>query len=280
LTEANVSKALGGTAASFLGAGTFGETWRVDGVDAGGGPETYAAKFLKPQYFQAALADRETGWLRRMNTPGIVRLFDVRTFTVEDAGHTTLLCEFIEGGSVADKAALAPPSHDEVIDFGDALLRAVEHVHEAKAVHRDIKPANVLLRAGRWADPVLIDFGLAKGAGDLTITRYPAQMGSLLWMSPEQLRGERARNASDLWACGVVLYELLSGGMHPYLDVDELRRVGAQADEIAELVDGPPRALPDGVPIALQEVVSKLLSMKGWARGSARRAVQMLEEMR
>lgn len=277
LTEDNVAKVLGGREAVFLGVGTYGDTWKVAGVQHGDRPTTVAAKFLKPEYFQAALADRETGWLRRLNNPGIVRLFDVRTVDVEGTDHTVLLCEFVEGGSVADKVAVESPSEREVVDFATALLRAVEHVHDAGAVHRDLKPANLLLRGGRWSEPVLIDFGLAKGAGDLTITRYPSMMGSFLWMSPEQLRGERARNASDLWACGVIIHELLSGGVHPFLDVAELTRVGAQPDELAELVDGPPRALPASVSPALQAVVIKLLSMKAWARGSARRAVEMLE---
>lgn len=279
LSADNVASALGGNDATFLGVGTYGDTWKVAGIDSGDGPTTVAAKFLKPEYFQAALADRETGWLRRLNSRGVVRLFDVRTVDVEGTDHTVLLCEFVEGGSVADKVAVATPSERDVVDFAVALLRAVEHVHDAGAVHRDLKPANILLRHGRWSEPVLIDFGLAKGAGDLTITRYPSMMGSFLWMSPEQLRGERARNASDLWACGVIIHELLSGGVHPFLDVAELTRVGAQPDELAELVDGPPRALPASVSPELQAVVIKLLSMKAWARGSARRAAEMLEEI-
>ncbi|MDD1386821.1 serine/threonine-protein kinase [Curtobacterium poinsettiae] len=279
LTADNVSTALGGDSAVFLGAGTFGETWRVHGVDVAGTSTTVAAKILKPEQFHTALAERETAWLRRMDAPGIVQLLDVLTVQVDAVDHTVLVCEFIAGGSVAENVAEAAPTEADVTAFAIALLRAVEHVHDADAVHRDIKPANIMLRDGRWDSPALIDFGLAKGPGDIAVTQYPAWRGSLPWMSPEQLRGDRARKASDLWACGVVLHELLSGGTHPFLDLDELRRVGVAPDEIAELVDGPPRALPETVSQPLQDVVGKLLSMKAWSRGSARRAAEMLENL-
>lgn len=280
LTAENVTGALGGDDAEFLGTGTFGETWRVDGVDVGNGPEPVAAKFLKPEQFHHALAERETAWLRRMDAPGVVRLHDVRNVHVEDTAHTVLVCEFIPGGSLADKVVLGDPDDSDIVELAIGLLPAVEHVHDAEAVHRDIKPANLMLRDGRWDHPVPIDFGLAKGQNDITITAYPALRGSLPWMSPEQLRGERARKASDLWACGVIFHGLLSGGSHPFLDLDRIRRFGATPDEIAELVDGPPRALPVTVPTPLQDVVGKLLSMKAWARGSARRAAEMLEDLR
>jgi eukaryotic-like serine/threonine-protein kinase len=278
LTASNVAAALGGSDAVLLGSGTYGQTWRVVGVDLGDGPVVVAAKFLRPEHFNTTLAERETGWLRKMDSAGVVRLLDVATVEVEEVEHTVLFCEFIDGGSVADNVVSQPPSVADVIAFAAALLASVEHVHEAGAVHRDIKPANILLRHGRWDSPVLIDFGLVKGAGDLTITRYPQQMGSLWWMSPEQLRGERARNSSDMWACGVVLFELLCGD-HPFLDLDEINRVGAQADEIAELLEGPPRAFPASVPEALQAAVTKLLAQEGWARGSARVATETFKGM-
>lgn len=279
LSALNVAGALGGSEATFLGAGTFGETWRVVDVDLGDGPTVIAAKFLRPEHFSTTLAERETGWLRRMDSPGIVRLLDVRAVDIEGVEHTVLFCEYISGGSVAENAATNPPSEADVLAFAAALLTSVEHVHAAEAVHRDIKPANILLRDGRWDSPVLIDFGLVKGAGDMTITMYPQQMGTLLWMSPEQLRGERARNSADMWACGVVIYELLSAGVHPFLDLEELRHVGAQPNEIAELVVGPPKALPESVSEATQAVVVKLLAEDGWARGSARVAAHKFEEL-
>lgn len=279
LTAANVAEALHGESASLLGSGTFGQTWRVEGVNLGDGPTVVAAKFLRPEHFNTTLAERETGWLRKMDSGGIVRLLDVATVEVEDVEHTVLFCEFIDGGSVADNFITHPPTISEVIAFATALLETVQHVHGASAVHRDIKPANILLRDGRWDSPVLIDFGLVKGAGDVTITRYPQQMGSLWWMSPEQLRGERARNSSDMWACGVVLFGLLCNGDHPFLDLAEIRRVGAQPDEIAELLEGPPRAFPAGVPDALQAAITKLLAQEGWARGSARVAAEIFKGM-
>lgn len=277
LTKRDVITALGGSDATLLGHGTFGETWRVDGVNSGGGYKTIAAKFLRPDHFDATLAERETNWLRRLRSTGIVQLLDVVELAVSGTLHTVLLCEYIDGGSVQQKSAAGFPTEAEVITFAAALLTGVKHVHAAKAVHRDIKPANIMLSGGAWASPVLIDFGLVKGLGDATITRYPQQVGSVLWMAPEQLRGERARNASDIWACGVVIYQLLAAGAHPFFEPSRLS--GVQPDELAELVDGPPLALSDSVSEPVRAIVTRMLSHQGWARGSAQRAAQNFKDL-
>lgn len=277
LAKADVIAALKGSNATLLGYGTFGETWRVDRVKVGDGHKTVAAKFLNPDHFDATLAERETNWLRRLHCAEIVKLHDVAELVVGGVLHTVLLCEYIAGGSVQQNSASKFPTEAEVIAFAAALLTGVKQVHAAKAVHRDIKPANIMLNAGAWESPVLIDFGLVKGLGDSTITRYPQRVGSVLWMAPEQLRGERARNASDIWACGVVIYQLLASGAHPFFEPSRL--AGVQPDELAELVDGPPHALPQAVSEPVQEIVTRMLSLQGWARGSAQRAAQNFKDL-
>ena len=121
------------------------------------------------------------------------------------------------------------PSVDEAVEFLQGLLTGVGHMHEQQTVHRDIKPANIALHGGDWSRPVLLDLGLARGAGEATITAYPSLLGTPAYMAPEQLQCQPARQASDLFAAGVTVRELL-GGRHPFYDPGRLpaRRHGRQ----------------------------------------------------
>ena len=108
--ETELVAVLGASSASFLGHGTFGDTWRVDGLDGGG--ETVAVKVLRPEHFNPALLGREAGSLRDFSHPGIVALLDVRKVALEGEERHILVCEFIDGGSVGDSLrSKGIPSH-------------------------------------------------------------------------------------------------------------------------------------------------------------------------
>ena len=103
------------------------------------------------------------------------------------------------------------PQRDEAIDIAVQVARGLAAAHEKGIVHRDVKPANIMLtQAGR---AVILDFGLAKLAGSLAITRTGSTLGTAAYMSPEQVRGEEVDNRADLWSLGVVLYEMLEGNV-------------------------------------------------------------------
>lgn len=272
--ETSLAKALSADFAHFLGSGTYGETWCVRGMD--GTADDHAVKVLKPEYFHAARVQREIQGLQRFEHPGIVRLFDVRTITLGSESRTALVCEYIEGGSVHDALRAGRfPTKKEAKEFARGLLEAVAELHATDTIHRDIKPANIMLRDGDWAKPVLIDFGLARSLSDKTFTRYPARVGSLLWMSPEQLSAERARKASDIWACGVVLHSVISGE-HPFVDMAALEHL--DEDELYDLVTVPPKPLPEDAPKSLSGLVSRFLTAEPlYSRGTAQRAVADLK---
>lgn len=271
--EQDLATALGASSVSFLDSGTFGETWYA--VDIDGVPGPVAVKVLKAEYFNPRLLARETSNLDAFDHANIVHLHGVRTISLQGVERHVIVCEYIEGGSANDALRTRGlPSHKHVRKFALGLFEAVAELHSQDLIHRDLKPANVMLREGKWKHPVLIDFGLVRSLTGDTMTKYPAMVGSLPWMAPEQLQGEKARKACDNWACGVILYQLLTG-THPFFHgVD----IGAlEAEELVDIVSVPPRALPEDVPADLAEVVMRLLTPEpAGARGSASRALKDL----
>ncbi len=200
---------------------------------------------------------REGEAVAKLTHPGIVRVLEVG----EDRGLPFLVMEHVAGRNLAaelsaskagQKTALpATPGAQRaaVTAWVRAVAEAVHYAHERGVVHRDIKPANVILRAD--ATPCLVDFGLARDAGNETVTGTGDLEGTPVYMSPEQVRGERARvdARTDVYALGVMLYELLSG-QRPFegeTPRETLRRV-EQADPT------PLRRLAPGVPAPLARI--------------------------
>ncbi|CAH0172909.1 serine/threonine-protein kinase [Microbacterium sp. Bi128] len=272
--ENDLTAALRASSATFLGSGTFGDTWCA--VDISGIPGPVAVKVLKPEYFNPRLLARETANLNEFDHDNIVRLFDVRTINLQGVERHVIVCEYIDGGNVEDSLrARGLPSHKQVRKFARGLFGAVAELHSKDKIHRDLKPANIMLRDGKWKQPVLIDFGLVRSLTGDTMTRYPAMVGSLPWMAPEQLQGEKARKACDNWACGVILYQLLTG-THPFFHGVTIGAL--EAEELVDLVSVPPRSLPANVPADLTELVVRLLTPEpAGARGSAGRALKDLQ---
>ncbi|MGC5225315.1 serine/threonine protein kinase [Micromonospora sp. DT81.3] len=271
--EDELAVALGASSVSFLGRGTFGDTWRA--LDLDGIPEPLAVKVLRAEFFNPRLLARETSNLNEFDHDNIVRLHSVQTITFQGEEHHVIVCEYIDGGSAGQALrAGARPSYKHIRKFAQGLFEAVVELHAKDKIHRDLKPDNIMLRDGKWKQPVLIDFGLVRSLTGDTMTNYPAMVGSIPWMAPEQLQGEKARKACDNWACGVILYQLLTG-THPFFQGVDIRAM--EPEELVDLVSVPPPPLPAEVPNDLAEVVIRLLTPDPpGARGSAARALKTL----
>jgi eukaryotic-like serine/threonine-protein kinase len=199
---------------SPLGAGGMGEVYKARDGRLG---RTVAVKVLP----EAAAADpsfrarfeREARAIAALSHPHICAIYDVGQSA--DAGHAVdfIVMEYLEGETLADRLnrAGALPL-DQVLTIGVAVADALDRAHRAGIVHRDLKPANVMLsRSG----PKLLDFGLAKplhdDSGDETtkaLTDRHTIVGTIHYMAPEQVEGRPPDQRTDLWALGVMLYEM------------------------------------------------------------------------
>jgi eukaryotic-like serine/threonine-protein kinase len=165
-----------------------------------------------------------------------------------------LVMEEIAGASLKELVPRAPLPAEEVARLGIAIATALHAMHQQDAIHLDLKPANVLFRA--TGEAVLIDFGLAHHAHypDLLAEEYRRPIGSAPYISPEQVVGERSDPRSDLFALGVILYELATGRLpfgSPTSEAGLRRRLWRDPP--------PPRALEPALPEWLQEVVLRCL---------------------
>jgi serine/threonine-protein kinase len=142
----------------------------------------------------------------RLNDARVVQIYDVG----EQDGQLYFSMQYIEGTTLARRAAGGPLPPREAARIVAAVARAVHHAHENGVVHRDLKPSNVLLdHAG---EPHVTDFGLARRVeGGESLTRTGAIVGTPSYMAPEQAEGSRGTPASDIYSLGALLYHLLTG---------------------------------------------------------------------
>lgn len=164
--------------------------------------------------------DREAQTAAALSHPNLVAVYDYGS----EGNRPYLVSEYIDGPSLEKlhQSGDAPPA-DLV---AEALLAALGHIHAAGIVHRDVKPGNVLVES--WERILLTDFGIAQSTEETRLTHAHHVVGTRDFLAPEVMRGERATPASDLFACGVVLRELLEPGDAPALE--ELTRRLTKAD--------------------------------------------------
>lgn len=189
--------------------------------------------------------------------PNIVAVYDSHDRMALDDGRDGppyIVMEFVEGGDLKTRiAARARFTPTEIAQVMGQLLAALHHAHQRGVVHRDVKPANVLIRPnGRLK---LTDFGIARIA-DSDLTQTGEVMGTLTYMSPEQLTGAPVDARADVYACGVIFYELLTG---------EAPFIGAATTIMQKILNQdalPPSKLNPSLPRALDEVLRKALSKR------------------
>jgi serine/threonine protein kinase/Tfp pilus assembly protein PilF len=213
-----------------------------------------AASFDNPAARAQLLREARTA--SQLNHPAICTIYEVG----EAEGLAFIAMEFIEGQTLSAKSEAKALPEDEVLEYGEQVANALSHAHERGIIHRDLKCANVILSPQGRAK--VLDFGLAKRlnsedeSGVRTLTRasltVPGRLtGTLAYMAPEQLRGRPADARSDIWALGVMLYEM-AAGHRPFH--------GKTGFELSSAILNETPTLPATVPPGLKGVIERCLA--------------------
>jgi serine/threonine protein kinase len=213
---------------------------------------------------------REAQLAAGLSHPNVVQVFDVG----EADGRPYIVMECVEGPTLAERlAAEGTLKPSEVAAIGRQVCAGLERAHASGLVHRDLKPGNLI--QGRDGTVKIADFGIAYAAEATSLTEAGTILGTASYLAPEQAGGEAVTEASDLYALGAVLYELLSG--RPPYAFESLADVGTRP----RLSSPPPL---HGVPVELERVVLRCLEPNPADRpGSAaalRRALELDEAVR
>jgi len=240
-----------------VGEGGMGQVWRARDtrLDRDVALKVLPTETLTDKTARARLV-QEARLASKLNHPYICTVYEVG----ESDGQTYIAMELVEGQPLSARLAEGPLPIEQVLRYGQQLADALGHAHERRVVHRDLKSANVVLTPqGRVK---ILDFGLAKRLTDeqladaTTVARHsltePGTVaGTLAYMAPEQLRGQPADARSDIWALGVVLYEM-AGGQRPFQGQTGYELTSAVLKEA-------PAPLPPAVPAPLTAVIDRCL---------------------
>ncbi|MDZ7342924.1 MAG: protein kinase [candidate division KSB1 bacterium] len=235
-----------------LGSGGMGIVYKAEDTKL---KRLVALKFLPS--FALASEEEKTRFIHEaqaaaaLNHPNICTIHEID----EVDGQSFIAMEFVEGQSLKEKIEAGPLKLDEALNIAVQVAEGLQAAHEKKITHRDIKPANVMITSKGQAK--IMDFGLAKLAGRTVVTKEGMTLGTVAYMSPEQARGEEVDHRTDIWAFGVVFYEMITGQL-PFKGLYEQAVVYSILNENPEPITG----LRTGVPMELERIVNKAMAKK------------------
>lgn len=236
----------------LIGQGAMGEVFQAKDNKFG---RDVAIKFLRASLMSDAEIRarfmREARICGQLNHPNIISVFDYG----EDAnGNPFIVMELLEGEPLSNRIRRGPVSSEEAIRILRAILSALEKAHRSGVVHRDIKPGNVFMC--RDGAVKVMDFGIASAIGESKLTNTGSILGTVCYMSPEQVAGDQLDPRTDLYSAGVVFYEMLYGRV-PF--------EGTQVSMMNKIVHESP-VFPDGQPVWVTQFLRKALEKHPAAR--------------
>lgn len=260
---------------SLLGSGGMGNVYLAQDINLN---RPVALKLL-PSYLtidpdRMRRFEKEAQAASALNHPNIITIYDIGD---SEAGRFIVM-ELVEGRTLSclDK----PCAMEMLVSLGTQIARALSATHAAGITHRDIKPDNIMIRKDGYVK--ILDFGLARLMPSATTdteaktivqqTAPGSLLGTVAYMSPEQARGEAAGMAGDIFALGIILYELATGE-HPFNAssmVDLLHAIASQAPK-------PPSMLMPEIPLRFESLILRMLEKEAHLRPTADEVVQVME---
>ncbi len=233
----------------FLGEGGMGEVYR--GVHSKIG-RVVAVKVLTREAANSGFIERFRNEARiqsSLNHPNIATLYDF----LEANGQPCIIMEFVDGQVLMDLiAARGALPANETLHILHSVVEALQYVHAQGVVHRDIKSNNIKINSA--GEIKLLDFGIAKAGSSPSLTMTGDVIGTLHYLSPEQIRGGVADSRSDIWALGVLMYEMITGRL-PF----EATTLGDLCDKISKATYTAPSALNVSLPREVEGILSRCL---------------------
>ncbi len=232
-----------------IGAGGMGEVFLAEDTQL---KRRVALKFLPPQFL--AEEDYKTRFRREaqaaaaLNHPNIVTIHEV----AEHMGRPYIAMEHVTGQSLRQKIQTAPLAIEDILDLGIQIGEGLAKAHQHGIIHRDIKSMNILVDADGRAR--ILDFGLAAVQGSEQLTRAGSTLGTVAYMSPEQVLGKPTDHRSDIFSFGVVLFEMITGRL-PFTRDNDIATAQAIANDPAP----PLQNLRASATPGLQAIIDKAL---------------------
>ena len=238
---------------SKLGSGGMGTVYKARDTKL---DRSVALKFLPPHLSRAEEEKKrfihEAKAASALDHPNICNIYEIDE--TED-GQMFIAMACYEGESLKDKISRGPLPVEEAMDFAIQIARGLEKAHAKDIVHRDIKPANVLIT--EEGQVKIVDFGLAKLAGRTVLTKEGTTLGTVAYMSPEQTKGTDIDYRTDIWAMGVVFYEMLSAAKPFKGDYEQAVMYSIMNEEPEPL-----RQVNPSIPVELEKIVNRCLQKK------------------
>ena len=219
---------------SVLGSGGMGQVYSARNIISG---RIEAMKILLSDYAaEPQLTERFNAEIRILASLDHPNIAQLRT-AFEYDNQLVMIMEFVEGATLEKRATEGPIPLNEVLAYSDQVLSALSYAHSKGVTHRDIKPGNIMITSHDLIK--LMDFGIAKSSTDLERTQLTCPgttLGSVYYMSPEQVRGDTVDPRSDIYSFGVTLYEMLTG-LRPFQAETAYALLNAHLNEAPEPPD-------------------------------------------
>ncbi len=206
-----------------------------------------ALKFLPPHLLADEEAEKrfmtEAKSASSLDHPNICTIYDINK---TDDGQLFIAMAFYEGETLKKKINRGPVDLDDAVNIALQIAAGLERAHKSGIVHRDVKPANIMIT--KFGEVKIVDFGLAKSKASAGVTKFGSTVGTAAYMSPEQTRGETIDQRTDIWALGIIIYEMITGASPFKGEYEQAIIYSILNDELPEI---------EGVPEELNQIIRR-----------------------